>query len=311
MAPSIRHRALATAIPRLRKATEIDTEPAERARVERWHARLDRSLPRTVVPGFDRRFTVVEESVDGWPSYVLSRRGSAPARTIHYLHGGGYMAPIDPFHVRYACRMASELDARVVLPDYPLAPEHTWRDSHDALVEHVDRHGRETGELVLAGDSAGGGLALALAQSLRDRGLRTPDRMVLISPWVDLSNSTPTETEEHARRDPWLKRTKLAAYARWWAGSADDLTRPEVSPALGGLEDLPPTLMFCGTADLLVPGCRLLARRAREAGWDLTYVEEAGLIHVYPLLPGIPEARRAWTQLCDFVGSPAPTRRAT
>ena len=93
----------------------------------------------------------------------------------------------------------------------------------------------------------------------------------------------------------------MHAYAGWWAGTPDDLGRPEVSPGLGDLTGLPPALMFCGTRDLLVPGCRLLVRRAAEAGWDLTYVEEPDLIHVYPILPGIPEARRAWRRTVDFL----------
>ena len=301
MAPSLRHRALATIVPRLRKASEISDVEAERRRVEEWHAGLDRSLPRRAVPGFDRDFDVVEEEVGGFASYVISVRGSAPTRTVYYCHGGGFMAPIDQFHVRFVTRIARELDARIVLPDYPLAPEHTWRDSHDALVAHADRHGRESGEFLVAGDSAGGNIALALTMSLRDRGLRVPDKLVLVSPWVDVSTSLRAETEVAAARDPWLKLTKLLAYADWWAGSPDDLGRQEVSPALASLHGLPPTLMFCGTADLLVPGCRLLARRAREFDWDLTYVEEPGLIHVYPLLPTIPEAKRAWAQLVEFV----------
>ena len=94
---------------------------------------------------------------------------------------------------------------------------------------------------------------------------------------------------------------KLRAYAEWWAGSAEALTQHEASPALAPLEGLPPALMFCGTRDLLVPGCRLLQRRAQEAGWDLTYVEEPDLLHVYPLLPFVPEARRAWGRTLEFL----------
>ena len=83
--------------------------------------------------------------------------------------------------------------------------------------------------LVLAGDSAGGGFALALALTLRDRGGPQPSHLVLHSPWVDLTTSTP-ETAEFSARDPWLFLGKLATYAAWWAGSPDDLGRPEVSP---------------------------------------------------------------------------------
>ena len=304
MNPSRRHELLAWAVPRLRRSRDLDTPEAERERLQRWHLTLDRSLPTRLVPQFARRYSVVTEVLTGpageFPSYVVTPRGTDPDRTIVYLHGGGYVAPIDPFHVRYATRLASTLGARVVLPDYPLAPEHTWRDSHDAVADQVGRLTDEGGTVVLAGDSAGGGYALALALTLRDRGGPQASHLLLHSPWADLTTSTP-ETAEFSARDPWLFLGKLHAYATWWAGSPDDLGRPEVSPALGDLTGLPPALMFCGTRDTLAPGCRLLARRAAEAGWDLTYVEQPDLIHVYPLLPSIPEARTAWRRAVEFL----------
>ena len=209
------------------------------------------------------------------------------------------MAPISAWQVRYAARLAAQIGARVVMPDYPLAPEHSWRDSHDALVALATRLAAE-GDLVIAGDSSGGGLALAIAESLRDRGGPQPRRLLLISPWVDLSTSTP-ETAELDPIDPWLFIGKVMRTPGGGPERPDDVGRPEVSPGLGDLTGLPPALMFCGTRDLLVPGCRLLVRRADEAGWDLTYVEEPDLIHVYPILPGIPEARRAWRRTVDFL----------
>lgn len=298
--PSRRHELLARAVPRLRKSRDLDDVESERARVERWHAGLDRSLPTGLVPGFGRRFTLAEEDVGGFPSYTITPHGVSPRRTVLFVHGGGYMAPIDPFHVRYVARLARALRARVVLPDYPLAPEHTWRDSFGPLTDLAQRWAKEPGGVVLAGDSAGGGYALALALALRDRGGDQPTHLLLHSPWVDLTTSTP-ETEEVSLGDPWLFLGKIRAYAEWWAGSPEDLGRPEVSPALGDLSGLPPTLMFCGTRDTLVPGCRLLARRGAEVGWDLAYVEVPDLIHVYPLLPFVPEARRAWRQTLGFL----------
>ena len=102
--------------------------------MEQWHATLDRTLPTRLVPGFERRFSVVTEEVAGFPVHVVTPRHRDPDRTIFYVHGGGFMAPIDPFHVRYVAGLASSLGARVVLPDYPLAPEHSWRDSYEPLV---------------------------------------------------------------------------------------------------------------------------------------------------------------------------------
>ncbi len=306
--PSRRHQLLARAVPRVRRSRDLDTEAAERARLERWHAGLDRSLPTRLAPRFERRFSVVTETVSsadpdgaGFPAYVLTPRHVEPRRTVVYLHGGGFVAPIDPFHVRYAARLATQLHARIVLPDYPLAPEHTWRDSHAAVVELTARWLTEPEPVVLAGDSAGGGFALAVAEALRDRGGPQPSHLLLHSPWVDLTTSTP-ETESFSARDPWLFLGKLRAYAAWWAGTPADLGRFEVSPALGDLGGLPPALVFCGTRDTLAPGCRLLASRAEGTSWDLTYVEEPDLIHVYPLLPLVPEAARAWRQTAAFLG---------
>jgi monoterpene epsilon-lactone hydrolase len=297
--PSLRHALLATVIPRLRKAGELDSEPAERARVEADHRTLDRRLPTRATPRFAKDWEVAVADI-GFPSHVLTPRGRRVHRTLYYVHGGAFMAPIDAVHVRYATRLAEAVGARVVMPDYPLAPEHTWADSHDALVADAARWADQEGGVVLAGDSAGGGLALAMALSMRDRGLTPATHLVLHAPWVDLTSSTP-ETREVDAVDPWLFYSKLEAYAGWWAGTADDLGRPEVSPALADLAGLPKALMLYGTRDLLAPGCRLLARRAVEAGWDLTSVEEPDLIHVYGLLPLIPEARRAFTQVVDFL----------
>ena len=296
---------LAWSIPRMRRSRELDSPEAERARLEAWHRSAEPGLPTRAVPRFEKRFSVVTEVVQAgtgtsFSSYVVTPRHSEPRRTVFYLHGGGFGSGIDPFQVRYLARLATALDARVVLPDYPVAPEHTWRDSHDALADLAARWAKDSDELVLAGDSAGGGYALALALTLRDRGGPQAGRLLMISPWVDLTTSTP-ETPEFSARDPWLFLGKMRAYAAWWAGSPDDLGRPEVSPALGDLSELPPALMFCGTRDSLAPGCRLLERRAVEAGWDLAYVEVADLIHVYPLLPGIPEAEDAWARTIEFL----------
>jgi monoterpene epsilon-lactone hydrolase len=287
-------------VPKLRRSRELDTVEAERARLEAWHETLDRTFPTRAVPFFHRRFAVIRELLaDDFPSYTLSRRGTTPGRTVVYLHGGGFVAPIDPFQVRYAARLAATLGARVAMPDYPLTPEHTWRDSHGPVVDLVTRLLESGEDVVLAGDSAGGGLALAVALTVRDRGGPQPSRLLLIAPWVDLSLSTP-ETHEVTRGDPWLFIGKMQAYAQWWAGS-DDLGRPELSPALGELAGLPPALMFFGTRDSLWPAGKLLVRRAAEAGWALTYVEEPALIHVYPILPFLPEAARAWRTTTEFL----------
>ena len=120
---------------------------------------------------------------------------------MFYLHGGGFMAPISAWQVRYATRLADAIGARVVLPDYPLAPEHSWRDSFGPITDLAARWAAEPGGIVLAGDSSGGGYALAVGLALRDRGGPQPTHLVLHAPWIDLTTSTP-ETRRVRRRRP-------------------------------------------------------------------------------------------------------------
>jgi monoterpene epsilon-lactone hydrolase len=299
--PSRRHELMAYALPRLRKSRDLDTVEKERARLEAWHATMKRGFPTKAVPRFATRYRVAQEDLPGgFPSYTLTERSGSPDRTVVYLHGGGFVGAIDPFQVRYAARLASALDAQVVVPDYPLTPEHTWRDSHEDVVRVIQRATETSDRVVVVGDSSGGNIALSAALTVRDRGGPQPSHLLLHAPWVDLTTSTP-DTAVATEWDPWLFIGKLHAYAEWWAGSVDDLARPEVSPALADLAGLPRALMFCGTRDTLNPGCRLLARRAAAAGWDLTYVEQPGLLHVYSMLPVIPEAKQAWRTTLEFL----------
>ncbi len=300
--PSLVHAFYAYVVPRVRGAGGSEDPAVVRAGIEALHATPEfffRPLPTGLVPGFARRFEVGTRKLP-FPVHTIRPRGRTPRTTVYYLHGGGFVSPADAVHVRYATRLARHLDAEVVMPFYPLAPEHTWRDSHEALVDDLAEHTARQERVVVAGDSAGGGLALALVQSLRDRGATLPSHLVLHAPWVDLTTSTP-ETHDLDAIDPWLSLRNLSTYAGWWAGDPADLGRPEVSPALGDLTGLPPTLVVCGTRDLLVAGCRLLVDLAAAAGWSLTYLEAPDLIHVFPLLPGLPEARRAWHHTQEFL----------
>lgn len=294
MRPSITHLLLSALIPRVRGSEDVHDAEALRAEM------LAQPVPSSAPPRWSTRgFDVVETEVGGFPVYDLRVSGTSPARTFFYLHGGGFVSPLDAGHWRYVRRVARALDMRVVLPAYPLAPRHSWRDSHTDLLKLFEQVAVESPRgVVLAGDSAGGGYALALAQQIAARPGPQPTELVLIAPWTDLTDSTPG-TLAAARRDPWLNLTRLRVFGRWWAGD-DDVTRPEVSPLNGDLSGLPRAVMWCGTRDLLQPQCRALAERAYAEGWDLTYVQEPGLIHVYPLLPG-PEARRAFAELTDFL----------
>ncbi|MGZ4493128.1 MAG: alpha/beta hydrolase fold domain-containing protein [Nocardioides sp.] len=293
--PSLRHRTLALVIGRLRNAREVDDPEQVRSEVLAGRAGTDPApSPRLV-----RGCTVTRSDDLGFPVFSLTVDGTAPVRTVLYLHGGGYVAEIDRFHWLFVARLARRTGVRVVVPAYPLAPEHTWRAAHEPLLHLAETVAIESPHgVTLMGDSAGGGLALALAQQLARRPGPQPTGLVLLSPWVDLTGTTPG-TDEASARDPWLKRTKIDLYAQWWAGE-DDPARPEVSPLHGELNALPPTLVLCGTLDTLWPQSTALVHKATAAGVPVTYHEERDLLHVYPILP-VPEARTAMEQVVAWL----------
>lgn len=303
--PSLKHAVVSRIVPLMRRNLPVDDLPAMREALTRENRAVREGPPRDV----RRRHEQVVSSDHGFPVHTLRRPARRlpqhPTRSVFYLHGGAYIRPSDPRHWRFATRLADALGAHAVLPLYPLAPEHTVEDSFEAMVEvFAEVAATSPDGVILAGDSAGGGYALALAQALRDRGGPQPERLVLLAPWVDLTGDAPG-TLEAAERDPWLSYDHLAVYASFWAGSEDPgaLRTARVSPGLGELAGLPPALMLCGTRDLLQPGCDELFLRAEQAGWPLEYVVAPVLLHVYPLLP-VPEAEVAFQQILRFCQEP-------
>jgi monoterpene epsilon-lactone hydrolase len=296
--PSLQHAVVSRVIPILRRNMSAGDVPAMRAALREANRSAREVPPKDVRRTHDETVSTAH----GFPVFTLSRPGAGKAGpTVLYLHGGAYVRPADARHWRFATRLAGALDTRAVLPLYPLAPEFTAEDSFEEMLEIFEEVATKSPQgVVLVGDSAGGGYALALAEALRDRGGAQPDRLVLIAPWVDLTGTTPGVLEA-AERDPWLSHPHLAIYASMWAGTEDpaELATPRLSPGLGDLEGLPPTLMLCGTRDLLQPGCDALFSRAEAADWPMEYVVAPDLIHVYPLLP-IPEAREALGQIVHF-----------
>jgi acetyl esterase/lipase len=188
----------------------------------------------------------------------------------------------------------------VEVPLYGLAPQHTYRDAYPFVHEVYGQLAAENPPqgIALVGDSAGGGLALGLAQELLDESALR--RLVLLSPWLDLTLSHP-ELDEVGRRDPWLSKPGLLEAAAVWAGG-DDPILPRLSPGNGPLEELPPTTVLVGTHELCLPDSTDFVTAARKAGVeaDLTVVD--GALHVYPLLP-VPEGADGTSQVVAAVAT--------
>jgi acetyl esterase/lipase len=191
------------------------------------------------------------------------------------------MDEITSWHWRLIRHLVDRAEVSCLVPIYPLVPKGTAAEvtaKTAALIEN-----RTTEPPILMGDSAGGGIALAAALTLRDRGVPQPRRLVLISPFLDATLSDPRQPALE-RTDPMLRRAGLAEAGRAYAAglSLDD---PRVSPLRGDLRGVAPITLFTGTRDLLDADARVLADAADRAGVDVQLRVARGAPHVYPLMP--------------------------
>lgn len=218
------------------------------------------------------------------------------SKVIIYLHGGGFVNAIATQHWQLIEELAIKAGAKVLVPRYGLAPDH---DVNDALefIARVFEYAKSFGlPIVLAGDSAGGGLAVSatIQLKLHDQ----IEKLVLISPWLDSDFADPRlpEVLEH---DPWLIPESLRKIAAIWSGE-DNHQDPKVAPVRADLAGLPKTILFIGTWDVLVFDARWFFEKAKASQVEIEYIELEQALHVYPILP-TPEGKKARKQIVDFL----------
>ncbi|MGO9780061.1 MAG: alpha/beta hydrolase [Streptosporangiaceae bacterium] len=265
-------------------------------------------LRATFVPG-DRLHPVPDDvlvtdvTAGGVPAHWLAAPGTDPGRVLLFLHGGGYELGSVRSDGELAARLGRASGMRVLFPEYRLAPEHPFPAAIDDVLAAYRwlRTSQDVspGSLAVAGDSAGGGLAVALLAATRDAREPRPAAAVLMSPTVDLTSSG-ASMSERADQDPISTPAMLRQFAAEYLAGADPKT-PLASPLFASLSGLPSLLIQVGTADLLLSDSERLAAAAAEAGVDVTLQIGQGLPHVYQLLLGTPEAAQATEHIGTFL----------
>lgn len=190
--------------------------------------------------------------------------------TIIYLHGGGYMNQPYYEHFAFVDRLALEADCKAVVPLYPLTPKYTCEESHRAMMALYRSLLKATdpASIVLMGDSAGGGMALAMTQTMRDQGIPMPRALVLICPWLDVRCCNPEiQRRGLEEMDPMLTANFSMAGRAWAAGLPMDT--PLVSPMFGELSGLPPITLYGGTREILWPDAQKFITIAKDQGVDI------------------------------------------
>lgn len=246
---------------------------------------------------------VTDVSAGGVTAHWLDAPGVDSDRVLLFLHGGGYQFGSLLSDGELAARLGRAARMRVLFAEYRLSPEHPFPAAIDDVLTvwqwlRTDQD-VSARSLAVAGDSAGGGLTVALLVATRDAGDDLPAAAVLMSPTVDLTSSGASMTER-VDQDPISTPALLSRLAADYLAGADPRS-PLASPLFAPLTGLPPLLVQVGTADLLLSDSERLAAAATEAGVEVRLEIGEGLPHVYQLMLGTPEAAEATQRIGEFL----------
>jgi len=227
---------------------------------------------------------------------------------IVHFHGGGYVSGSPLLHRMLTSHLVKTVGARVLVPDYRLAPEHPFPAAlEDALAvyHHLLDEGHDPRNIIFSGDSAGGGLALAAVLSLKSAGEPLPSAVILMSPWTDLELKNPS-----CKTLAEVEAILTVPVLREWAGLYARDTRlddPLVSPVNGDYSGFPPMLIQVGSDEILLDDSRLLALKARASGVRVELSVYEGLWHVWQILGSlVPENEASFLEITRFIESLSP-----
>lgn len=237
-------------------------------------------LPKSIFKSID---------VDGTQVFTFGDKNAK--NTILYIHGGAYVLEINYQHLLYCFLLSRKLDAYVLAPVYPLAPKHNADETYK-IIKGLYETLISRDNLILMGDSAGGGFVLSFCQYIKTVNLPQPQKIITFSPWVDISMSNPPYDSEN---DPILGEIGLREIGKSWAGDLN--TRDwRVSPLFGDNTNLADTLIFAGEDEIFYNDIKKYAENLERDGVDVKLITGPGLFHIYPLFP-IPEAKGAFKEI--------------
>ena len=225
-------------------------------------------------------------------------------KVILYLHGGAYIIGSPRTHRQLVSHLARMAGVTAVLPDYRLAPEHVFPAGLDdavAVYRGLLGSGFKPEDIVISGDSAGGGLAVATLLTLRHAGVPMPAAAVLLSPFMDVTGSGESATTR-ADRDPWFDIADLRVVARYYCPDESEWQNPLVSPVFANVAGLPPMLIQVGDDEILLSDSTRFAEKLEAAGGDVELEIWPHMWHVFQMFIGkMPESRAAVRKMSKYI----------
>ena len=217
-----------------------------------------------IIEEFKHIANIKETAINDRKIYEIENKAEVNKdATIIYLHGGAYIGGITRRHLNVLYKFLNDAKMKIVLPDYPLAPKHTFKDVFKFLEKLYDEY-KDEKNIIFMGDSAGGALALALAQKLGEENKKQPQKMILISPWLDITLKN-EKIPEIEKTEKVLNRTVLKFAADKYCGELEQ-ENYLVSPINGPLDKINNIIIFTGTKDILNPDAHIFKEKIEQAG---------------------------------------------
>lgn len=255
-------------------------------------SREENSRPYDFPRGVNFDVAVKKEKLAGNEVVTLNDNGDENQPRILYLIGGAYLVRADKQHWQFLNRLAQLTHCRVIVPLYPLLPQHDFTAAYRFLMQlYTDAYNQvAVSNITMMGDSAGAGLATGFCEYLGQRGLPQPGKLILISPWLDATMSNKL-IAQYVEKDVTLDPTGLRRVGQMWAGHEDPRDY-RISPLYGDVQPLRRVMVFAGTHEVMYPDINDFVRKLRKHNVAVDYHIGRGLFHIYPLYD-IPEAAKA------------------
>jgi len=262
-------------------------------------AGVDKSKPCVRPPEkMYKEFSIEDRVLEDCPVYTI-RSEKPPEASVLFFHGGSYVNHFNKRHWKMLGFLARRANVEIHAVDYPLAPAFTHKDTFDKMTRIYRRWIENTAlPAIILGDSAGGGIALALNLWAAENGVKRPDRLILLSPAVDLTMENP-DIPSIQKRDPFLHLEAIRLCAQAYAGGMD-LKTYTLSPAYGDLAQLCKTDVFTGTRDLLYPDIALFCDKLAQLGIPSETYTYPNMLHDFPVF-NFKEAKKAKKQIADIL----------
>lgn len=264
--------------------------------------RLANKCANETPPTLKMKSHVDKNVIDGMEVFYINKSANKDNKHIFYLHGGGYIEQPVIEHWKFLDKIAVATGASITMPIYPKAPDYQYTDAFERLLSMYKSilSDTEAKNIVFMGDSAGGGLALALAQYILEKGLPQPGKLILLSPWLDITMENP-DIPSLDSKDPSLGIYGLIQMGKAWAGPTDPHNYM-LSPIYGNVLGLGEISIFVGGYEVLLPDIRRFKALSELQNVKINYYEYPKMNHVFPLFP-IPEAKKAQRQIIDIIKS--------